>query len=51
MKIAIKSKKIESRNLILQQAKENEWNRNSLNNQIITASGVSFLVIVLMMNE
>ena len=34
---------IERRNLILQHAKENKWNRNSLNNQIITTFPVLFL--------
>ena len=45
-------KRIGSRNLILQHAKENKWNRNSLKNQIITAFVPHFtFVIILMMNE
>ena len=43
--------KLESRNVILQHAKEHKGNRNSLNNRIIMASRVSCFVFILLMNE
>ena len=42
IKIEIKRKK---------QKAENKWNRNSVNNQIIAASRVSFFVVVLIMDK